>query len=312
VVVWFGARAGFSTLWVEVVARPVLMTELQAFPVPPLALPDPWDRAGIIKAFVPVMFRLPVLLYAGYLATLVVLWVRAARQRHPFPHALLLAVVVWGAVFFTRSLGRSDLAHLDSALPPVCLVGAHLLGCAYRVLWPSLSGWSARGVQAATCVGVMAAWIFLSGSDRRWNVGPVPLQLQAAARAIAEQPDFRSLEPWVSAIRIMTKPEGRILDMSCAPIFHVMTGRVGPGHADVLMPGTFRSPEEEFAFLERVKRDPPQLVIFPSKPFDGMEERAVQRWAPRLTEWVTKHYRALRRPGRYILMVPREVPGPRP
>jgi hypothetical protein len=157
----------------------------------------------------------------------------------------------------------------------------------------------------------MAAWIFLLGSDRLWYVAPVRVQLEAVAKTIAEQPDFRSLEPWVSGIRSLTEPEGVVLDMSCAPIFHVMTGRVGPGHADVLMPGTFRSPEEESAFLERVKRDPPQLVIFPGRPFDGMEERAVQRWAPRLTEWVMEHYRALGRHWKYILMVPREVPNPR-
>jgi hypothetical protein len=78
----------------------------------------------------------------------------------------------------------------------------------------------------------------------------------------------------------------------------------------VLMPGTFRSRDEESAFLERVKRRPPQLVIFPTRPFDGMEERAVQRWAPRLTEWVTEHYRPLGQPGKYLLMVPRQVPSP--
>ena len=100
--------------------------------------------------------------------------------------------------------------------------------------------------------------------------------------------------------------------MSCAPIFHAMTGRVGPGHADVLMPGTFRDDDEESAFLERVKGNPPRLVLFPGKPFDGMEARAVQSWAPRLTGWVKEHYRPLGHPGKYILMAPRGAPGPRP
>ena len=64
-------------------------------------------------SFVTLQFRAWWLLYAGYAGVLLVLWIGSLSRREPFRHALLLAVVVWGGVYFTRTLGRSDTSHLD-------------------------------------------------------------------------------------------------------------------------------------------------------------------------------------------------------
>ena len=54
-------------------------------------------------------------LYLGYGVGLLTLWIQARRRREPYPHGLLLAVAVCGAVFALRTLGRSDDHHLNSA-----------------------------------------------------------------------------------------------------------------------------------------------------------------------------------------------------
>ena len=48
-------------------------------------------------------------------------------------YALLLAFVVFGGVYFVRSLGRSDGPHLDSAIPPVCHPRAGRYAHSYQV-----------------------------------------------------------------------------------------------------------------------------------------------------------------------------------
>ena len=103
--------------------------------------------------------------------------------------------------------------------------------------------------------------------------------------------------------------------MSASPIFHVLSGRTGPGLLDVIMPGTFLTEEAERAFVERLEAAPPELVLLRRQPFDGMPERAVRRIAPQTSAWVALRYRGipyseytrLQEPF-YILMERRETP----
>ena len=99
----------------------------QSLPVPPLELPAVFGREALEKLFVAVQYWLYALLYAGYALALAGLWLRARARGEPFRHGLLVAVAVFGGIFFLRTLGRSDEAHLVSALPPTCLLLAHAL-----------------------------------------------------------------------------------------------------------------------------------------------------------------------------------------
>ena len=87
--------------------------------MPALELPKRWNRTSISYLWTSIQFRLYTLLYAGYLVAVFGLWLRALRRREPFEHVLLLTTVVWGATYWLRSFGRSDVAHLESAIPPV-------------------------------------------------------------------------------------------------------------------------------------------------------------------------------------------------
>ena len=84
--------------------------------------------------------------------------------------------------------------------------------------------------------------------------------------------------------------------------------RRGPGGADVVMPGTFLNAEEERAFVARLERSPPGLVITYRKPFDEMPSRALVQWAPELAAWVRERYEFHRRARDFILLVPRQAP----
>jgi hypothetical protein len=107
-------------------------------------------------------------------------------------------------------------------------------------------------------------------------------------------------------LRDLTEPGDTILDLSAAPIFHVLTGRPGPGYFDIVIPGTFLDGEEERAFVERLEASPPALVVAAMKPFDEMRSRAVSVTAPLVARWLRSNYRIDHVRGDYKLWVPRE------
>jgi hypothetical protein len=93
--------------------------------------------------------------------------------------------------------------------------------------------------------------------------------------------------------------------MGPTPLFHVLTGRTGPGYYDTIMPGIFMRPRDEIAFVEMLKAEPPAAVIWPAQDFDGMAERSLDNVAPRVAKWVWQHYAPLPNQRKWIVMVPR-------
>jgi hypothetical protein len=307
VVGWLVADVGAATLWREAVVRPVAMTALQGLPLPSLAWPGgtPGTRVAISLVFFGVVFRVVLLFYACLAVVLGLRLVRALRARRPFERPLLLAVAVFGGVFFLRTLGRSDFAHLDSALPPAILLGVVALHALARRL-----GLEAR-LGTPEAMAALLAWMLLLGSDvyGDWR-GEAQLPMTSVAgrtRFVPSDPN-RVIDARVAALRAWTQPGDRLLDLAVAPLFHVLTGLPGPGHADVLMPGVFLDAAEEEAFLARVMADPPAAVLMPEEPFDGRPERAIERTAPRLAAWVLAHYERRGPRRRFQVFVPRGSP----
>jgi len=312
VVVWLGTSVGLETAWREILVRPVVMTDLQSLPVPALELPKRWNRTSISYLWTSVQFRLYSLLYLGYGLAVFGLWLRALRRRQPFQHALLLITVVWGATYYVRSFGRADVAHLESAIPPVCLLLAHLT-------WLALHHWSERqqhGARDRTLVvsGAMlvllSLWIFLFKIDVHFSeMGrTVPLETIEGIR-IKDGVAARQLDRRVKDVRRETRPGETILDMSYAPGFYLATDRSGPGWFDVIMPGTFMGEDEERFFIEKLKQDPPALIIVLDRHFDDMPQRSLRKIGPIVTPWLLRRYQVRETIPDYNLAYPREAAG---
>ncbi len=312
---WFKSTVGLGTFYHEVVVRPLAM--LQSLPWPPLEVPATLDRFDLQAFFIALQFRLGWLLYFGYVVVLAMDWVRSRRRRESYAAGLLLAVTVFGAVYFLRTLGRSDQSHLDSALPPVFLLLAHALWLAGRRFFRSSSREQRlRTVaEAAVAVGVVAIWLGLLGAERYHG--------SAAHEAAKRDPGLRSAGNTLAisrlhvaefddnalAVREWVEPGETFLDLTAAPMFYVLANRNGPGYFDVIMPGTFVSAEEEESFLARLQDKPPAAILWPRHPFDGMTERSIAATAPRVTAWVEERYEPVwpERPLERILLKPRDA-----
>jgi len=306
-ITWFAASVGLETFWREVVVRPLVMTKLQAVPVPALLWPASASREALHESFEELLFRLPWLLYAVYAVMLVALLLRARQAGAPFRDSLLLAIVAWGAAFFTRALGRSDVAHLESAIPPFCLLIAHatsrLLGAKRGGAW--MGSRPAIAIRWTAIAVLLAGWIFLLRSD-------IPLlspgRAVGGATALLGGAKIRSdLAATLPVLRALVGPDETILDLNATPIVYLFARRPGPGHADVLMPGTLLDTDEELAFLRRLEAQPPAAVLPADKPFDGLSERAVEHTAPRILQWLSEHYVPIekQREGEHEIWVPR-------
>jgi hypothetical protein len=303
---YFASTVGLETLWRETVVRPLVMTERQSLPVPPLALPEEWNREFIHDSFVAFLFRAVGVVYVGTLAWLAWGCARAVWARRPYEQPLLLAFVVYGAIFATRSLGRSDEPHLSSAIPPFLLVLAFLAWRGALRLSRARSEPAARRIGHAVWWSLLLIWILVPGADRALHPnfrGSTPFAPLGGRVLLHEDDWWHGLTPKIEEIRGRTRPEDRILDLSASPLLYVLTDRMGPGYHDIVMPGTFLDEAEELAFLERLQRDPPVLAILRANPFDGMHSRSLARVAPQLMAWVSSNYQVVGDPEDFLLLV---------
>jgi hypothetical protein len=323
VTVWLAQQVGLETLWREILVRPVAMTEQQSLPMPDLALLPGWDRWKIWRWFVALQFRLWAVLYLGYALALGAHAVRALRRREASPRALLVAIAVWGGIYFFRTLGRSDEPHLDSALPPVCLLLAHLFYTAVRrfgargegagAAAPATSDTRGSRTLAAVACALFAVWIFLTASDRflpQKRRGHIPLQSLSGEVALPRSAVAQGIDWSIHSILKWSSPGDAILDLTASPLFYVIANRNGPGVSDPLIPGSFIADEEEIRYLEALRRAPPALVLRPGLPFDRDPERAIERTAPRVAAWVDEHYRERETRAGFVLMLPNAGASP--
>jgi hypothetical protein len=312
VVAWLAQGVGLETLWREIVVRPVVMTDHQSIEVPDASLPALWSRREISEFFTAIQFRAWALLYAGYAAALALRFVLGLRSRRPFRPVLLAVVVVWGGVFFLRTQGRSDIGHLESALPPICLLLADLASRTLPARSAAVDARPGRRLATSALIAfVLAAWVFLFETDQRLTLdrrGSVPYESLYGRVSVRNAWRARALDERVHRLTEMTQPGDSILDLSAAPIFHVLTGRPGPGRFDVVVPGTFIDADEERRFVEHLIANPPAVVVAAAQPFDGWRSRATSATAPLLAEWLRTHYRIGHVAGDYKLWVPRERP----
>lgn len=317
VLIWFASGVGLDALFSQAVWRILPLQAAQSMPVPEIIFPTSWNRERIFEWFVAFQYRLYPTLYAGYIVVLAGQWYRSVRYGRAFDHALLVAIVIWGAVYLLRALGRSDEHHLTTALPPICILLAHL--SATSVGW--LHGRAATGPRGSigrtlaggfACGAAIALWIWLQGSDlyfAREDRGLHTIHSLGQRVGVLRAMDARQLDRSVVRIQQLTGPDDRVLDLTHSPLIYVLANRRGPGYGDVVTPGVFDDPQDLRDFVRRLQQSPPALVLWPKQPFDEMRSRSLEVQAPLLANWVFTHYeRVGGDQTREILLKPRSLP----
>ena len=312
ILLWFQGSVGLEKFWLEMVVRPVEMTALQSRPIPPILLEN-LDRTRLSFSFASLGFRLYPLLFAGLLASLLYRWARAFKLGRPFESVFLLAFVVFGAVYFTRSMGRSDMPHLDSAIPPIAILLGYCASLSTRLPYFDLDrfGPRARLNRLALCAAVFALWTFATGSDRYLDtkemMGGVPLENVSDTIKVRTRSLGMEIDQLIPVIQEYSEPDETILVMAHAPLIYVVAERHSPGYFDLVMPGTFRDPKEQTDYIAHLEKDRPAVIVIPRQSFDNDRSRGLRVSAPLLTRWVSQNYRAIHDSPRYRLLIPTET-----
>ena len=118
-----------------------------------------------------------------------------------------------------------------------------------------------------------------------------------------------TLDNLVDEIHRYTGSDDTILVMTNAALIHVLDERHSPGYYDVIMPGTFRDPQEELDLIALLEASPPKTIVWPRRYFDDMPSRNVQISAPVLSRWVIDHYKNVAIRQQYILLIPKDRPS---
>jgi len=309
ILLWMQGTVGLEKFWIEMVVRPVEMTALQSKPIPPIAL-EILNRNTLSAAFAAIGFRVYPLLYLGFLLVLLFRWGRALSMRQPFKDVFLLTFVVFGAIYFTRSMGRSDLPHLDSAIPPIAVLLAYCASLSTRFEIFRIEAGNRRTMlsRVALCTFLLGSWVFMNGSDRFLDqqamMGGASLQHTSGTIKVRPRSLGMLIDRLIPIIQKHAEPDDTILVMTHAPLFYVLADRHSPGYFDLVMPGTFRHPDEEQGFLERIQNAPPAVVVWPRQPFDRDESRGLEQTAPVLSTWVSEQYHAILDTPLYRIMLP--------
>lgn len=311
ILIWFAGSVGLERFWIEMVVRPVEMTALQSHPIPPIVL-ESLDRRRISYAFAALGFRLYPMLFLGFLGSLLYGWGKALKARRPFESVFLLTFVVFGAVYFTRSMGRSDLPHLDSAIPPVAVLFAYCASLSTKLKSFDVGQLGRRAAlnRILLCATVLGGWIFASGSDlyldTNSSMGDITLESVPGKIEVRSRSLGHEIDGLIPLIQEYAGPEDTILVMAHAPLIYVLSDRHSPGYFDVVMPGTFRTQKEQVEFVAHLSQSPPAVIVWPRKPFDRDKARGLSKSARRVGLWVNQNYKPIHRSARYRILVPKE------
>jgi hypothetical protein len=311
ILIWFAGSVGLEKFWIEMVVRPVEMTALQSRPFPPIVL-EHLDRRHISFAFAAAGFRLYPLLFLALLGSLLYGWGKALKARRPFESVFLLTFVVFGAVYFARSMGRSDMPHLDSAIPPIAVLLAYCASLSTKLKPFDVRqiGRRAELNRILLCIAALGVWIFATGSDlyldTKSSMGDIALESVPGKIEVRSHSLGHEIDGLIPVIQKYAEPEDTILVMAHAPLIYVLSDRHSPGYFDVVMPGTFRTQKEQVEFVAHLNQAPPAVIVWPRKSFDRDKTRGLPKAARRVGLWVDQNYRSIHDSGRYRILVPKQ------
>ncbi len=210
------------------------------------------------------------------------LWIRASRHGDfARDRGLLLLALLAGAVFCS-AFPRMDYPHVIAVYP---LVG--LLAYALWARFAERLGARALAAETAALALVAAVCVLLAGVDARWN----DRRIRVARADVWVSDRDAWMESLVRFVEAETAPSETIFVYGQQADLYFLTGRSFSWPFAQLYPGQTGDADGS-ALLERVKREPPKLVIRGLMDWPGLP--LLGSYVPRLDRWVS--YRCARVP----------------
>ncbi|MFO0688483.1 MAG: hypothetical protein U0900_07235 [Myxococcota bacterium] len=288
-------------------------------PMPPIeGWPEDASRRALRRMFISWEFRLPVLLYAGAIAELLLAgWRSRARRATPgatawparIPTGTLqrAALALFGSVLYLRATGRSDYYHLAPILFPAYLLGADALAR----IWSRWVPPRRLALAWPLVVVLLASSLFVHEFDRplrhaiasaRGETDAVPVVPGGPRLERAHQ-----LDDLVRDVRARTREGEPILVLPWYPIVYFLAERPNPTRFDWLFPGYLKTEAEVAAYLDAIDRSAVRVVVYSPISIDDRDDRSLAAFAPEIDRFLRRRFEPVKRYGRFWILVRRSA-----
>jgi hypothetical protein len=265
-------------------------------------LPVPWQGAGLDPAGLELLARGVWYWIPGITLLLLLL----LPERRALRRQQLGALAAYLLAAYALVLWRAGWGNLSRALGPTLVALPLLLqrfarGCTSNPKRPPLR--RAANLLAATAlatalVALAAIQIFredeATGALGALRTRPLTtLETPRAAGIRCHPLEAATVDHVVQTVQSLLPPREPLLVLPYMPLFYFLCERPNPTPYEWIIPGTFTSPAEEAAALERYRRRPARALIYLDLAIDGVEERRFRRYAPLWQTFIEQHYRVL-------------------
>ena len=101
--------------------------------------------------------------------------------------------------------------------------------------------------------------------------------------------EVKWIEAVVSKIKLYTQKGDPIFAIPLNPVFYYLTDRINPTLYDWILPGMLDEPAQK-KVVEKLRSNPPKMMIYVDIPIDGREDRRFSRYAPVIFEYIKENY----------------------
>ena len=277
----------------------------------------PWNELSVHEIFQRLLYYIPIWIYAGVAAFLVIKVVR--KNAIDIFDLHVLSILFIGICAYGLVLWRAGFDNLLRTLPPAYILFCYVL-CLFRGSLLSLSKiLTVRSdvveVLRKTNVNVMTVFLpFLFFYEMNVNHGFYAGTIGAVRhettlidmermKVYTNPAEAEWIAQVVDRIEIYSEENDPILALPLNPIFYFLTGRVNPTSYDWVLPGMLDQ-EDEGEVIRQLEANPPKVIIFVNIPIDGREDRRLARYAPLIYKFIFKNYALEEMIGMFQILLP--------
>ena len=280
------------------------------------SLPFPWRyhapaAAGVGKTVKHAIdFYVPLLVFAGFVAVVLIAAVRTWRQRRTPP--LLAGLIVFGAGLLAYLLSRTDDVHTQP-LFVVVVIGLALAAVGV----PPRAAASVRRPAGIACVALLAI-LLVHGVANRVSAllkppAEAPLHLAVSDGVMTAPREAAAIDRLVPIVQrhvpsggpIYVLPRRSDLVRFNDPLIYVLAQRSNPTSADF---GLLTGASAQAQIVKVLARVRPRIIVRWTDPISSTREpnlRGRSSGVHTLDDWVSVHYRPLARLYHYEVLIAR-------
>ena len=112
----------------------------------------------------------------------------------------------------------------------------------------------------------------------------------------------QALDDLVVDLRVRTRPGEPIVVLPWYPILYFLADRPNPTRFDWRFPSYRRTETEVAGFIDEIERSPAKIVVYSPVSIDGLPDRSLAAFAPKIDRFLRRRFNFIKRYGRFLIL----------